>query len=690
METKKDNNFFERYKKPFIFIMTFVICYVVLMTSQISKKVNISVGEIAKYNIKANREVINNVATDEKEKQAEENVPNQYTEKADVKKNSVENIKTLFAKINIYKDTNIEDKERLSRLKEESPITIKNEWFEYLLKLSKDDLNYMEEQIINGMNKVYEGSIKENNDEDLKKAREVFLSAVEETTMTSNSIDVASAIVSNQIQPNLFYDKDKTEEMKKQAVKNVTPEMIQKNQIVVKEGEPATEEQIQILMDLGILDDSVGTAWYIYIVIGMVVMMTLYLQWMYLYKYYKDSIYNDNKKLVLINVVTVSMLVLSRIMNFASPFLIPFAVGPLLLAILLNYKISIVISILNILLISPVVDFNVEITIIALVSAIVASITLKKLQQRNDILSSAIYIAIFNMIITFSMGTLISNNIIDVIKKTGYAGIGGILSAILTIGFLPLFENVFDIVTVIKLLELSNPNNPLMRKLLMEAPGTYHHSVLVANLAELATESVGGNPVLARIAAYYHDVGKTKRPYFFKENQTGRENPHDKINPNLSTLIITSHVKDGIEMAKENNLPQLIQDVIQQHHGTTLVKYFYYTAKNNAENPEDIKEEDFMYAGPIPQFKESGIIMLADGVEAAVRSIPDPTKGKIEEMVNNIIKDKLNTGQLDDCDLTLKDLNKIRESFLKSLNGIYHQRIEYPTDHTIELKKQGE
>lgn len=690
METERDDGFFGRYKKPLIFIVTFMLCYVVLMTSQIAKKINISVGEIAKYNIKANREVINNIATKAKEKQAEENVPNQYTEKTDVKKALLENIKTLFAKINIYRDMTIEDKEKLSRLKEESPITLKNDSFEYLLKLPKDDLTSMENQILDGMNQVYEGSIKENNTEDIKKAQEVFLSAVAKSNMSSDSKELAYTIGESQIKPNLFYDKEKTEEMKKQAVKNVTPEMIQKNQIVVKEGEPATAEQIQILMDLGVLDDSVGTAWYIYLVIGMVAMMSLYLQWMYLYKYHKENIYDDNRKLILISVITVSMVVISRVMNFVSPFLIPFACGPLLLSILLDYKVSIVISALNILLISPVVDFNVEITIIALVSTIVGSTILKRLQQRNDILYSSIYIAAFNMIITFSMGTLISNNILDVIKKTGYAGIGSVLAAILTIGFLPLFESMFDIVTVIKLLELSNPNNPLMRKLLMEAPGTYHHSVLVANLAELATEAVGGNPVLARIAAYYHDVGKTKRPYFFKENQTGKENPHDKISPNLSTLIITSHVKDGLEMAKENNLPKVIQDVIQQHHGTTLVKYFYYTAKNNAENPEEIKEEDFRYLGPIPQFKESGIIMLADGVEAAVRSISDPTKGKIEEMVNNIIKDKLNTGQLDDCDLTLKDLDRIRESFLTSLNGIYHQRIEYPTDHTIGLKKQGE
>lgn len=214
----------------------------------------------------------------------------------------------------------------------------------------------------------------------------------------------------------------------------------------------------------------------------------------------------------------------------------------------------------------------------------------------------------------------------------------------------------------------------------MEAPGTYHHSVLVGNLAEVAAEQVGGSPVLARVASYYHDIGKIKRPYFFKENQLGNDNPHDKINPNLSTLIITAHVKDGIELAEEYKIPKVIRDVIEQHHGTTLVKYFYITMKNSMENPEEIKEEDFRYAGPKPESKEAAIIMLADSVEAAVRSISDPTKGKIEEMVNNIIKGRLNEGQLDNCDLTLKDIDKIRNSFVKILLGIYHQRIEYPTD----------
>jgi putative nucleotidyltransferase with HDIG domain len=278
------------------------------------------------------------------------------------------------------------------------------------------------------------------------------------------------------------------------------------------------------------------------------------------------------------------------------------------------------------------------------------------------------------------VGFLVINNFFQILETTAYTFVGSIISAILAIGFLPILENVFNIVTAMKLLELSNPNQKLLKRLLVEAPGTYHHSIMVANLAEVAAEEVGGNQVLARVASYYHDIGKIRRPYFFKENQLGRDNPHDKMTPNLSALVVILHVKDGLELAEEYNLPKEIKDVIAEHHGTTLAKYFYITMKNSSKNPEDIKKENFKYPGPIPRTKESAIIMLADSVEAAVRSIQEPTKGKIEEMVNNIISSKLNEGQLDNCDLTFMDLNKIRLAFLSTLNGIYHKRIEYPTD----------
>jgi putative nucleotidyltransferase with HDIG domain len=392
--------------------------------------------------------------------------------------------------------------------------------------------------------------------------------------------------------------------------------------------------------------------------------------------------------LLLINLLSTISVVLARTLGMVSPFLIPFACIPLIMTLLVNYKISLVINVLNVILISGSVGFNIEAVILAILNTVMGAMLLRKMQARNDIFYSTAILILVNVICTFSIGTLLSNNTLEIIKNAGVASIGSITSAVLTIGLLPFFEFTFDIVTIMKLLELANPNQPLLKRLLIEAPGTYHHSVLVANLAEVAAEEVGANSVLARVGAYYHDVGKIKRPYFFKENQMGIDNPHNKIAPNLSALIIVSHVKDGLELAKEYRVPPVIQDIIGQHHGNSLVKYFYITARNNAENKDDVKEEDFRYMGPIPKGKEAAIVMLADSVEAAVRSINEPSIEKIETMVNNIFKDKMNDGQLSGCDLTFYDLEKIKMTFLKALTGLYHQRIEYPEEKKIVEAKE--
>lgn len=675
------------FKRSIIFIVTFLFIFFLLVLAPVTKKYNIKEGEIAKYDIKAPRDIKDELTTNALIKQAINGVSSQYAKKSETAIEAIDEVNTFFSEVNEVKKESAEDKEKLIKLKAAARISLSDEEYAAIIKLNSNQISALNDFIVNTLREFYENNnITEGKADELKKGKEAVLYTINNSKQISKELKgIAEAIASLEVKVNYFYDAKKTSELKDEAMKKVSPFVIKKDQIIVKEGEPVEKYQIELLKSAGLYNTNSKSDWYIYISLGVMILLIMLLQWFYLYKYHAE-LFNDISKLILISILNCISLVLARTLSIISPFLVPLACIPMVFTLLINYEVSLWISLLNCILISAALDFNIEITLLAVIDTVIGSIILKKMQQRNDILYSTLYISIINVIFTVSSGFLLSNNASDIIKKTSYSFAASIISGVLTIGFLPFFESTFDIVTTIKLLELSNPNNPLLKRLLLEAPGTYHHSILVGNLAEIASEAVGGNPVLARVASYYHDVGKIKRPYFFKENQIGIDNPHNKITPNLSTLIITSHVKDGIELAKEYKIPKVIQDIIEQHHGTTLVKYFYVTMKNSSDKPEEIKKEDFMYNGPVPETKEAGIIMLADSVEAAVRSISEPTNGKIEEMVNNIIKTRLIEGQLDNCDLTLKDLEKIRKAFLGVLTGIYHQRIEYPEDKW-ELKK---
>lgn len=687
---------FKKTKPYLIFIITTIIMYSILVTALVPKKYNLNVGDIAKVDIKASREVENEQLTKSDINTAIAKV-GEKTIKIPVNEKAIENIDKLFSTVRKLNATDINksgivnneevagrlalEKEKISQLKKSNPISnFTYENYQFLINLDLKKANELEKFIESTMTTLNDiTTINENKPEEIVLAKGIIATAFINSNFPKNLREIGIAIANVEVRPNTIYDKASTDVAVNEAIKNVKPVIIKKDQIIVKEGEPVTSEQMSLLESLGLLDNTNNFDWSLYLSLAALVCFVVLLQWFYLYKYHSE-IYHDTKKLIMLNILSIIAISLARVLGIISLYVIPLACVPMLMAILINDEVAIALNILNCILISVAVSFNFEITILAVLNSIVGVMLLKKMQQRNDILYSALYIAMVNLVIYLSMGFLLSNSIMEVLKKAGLVYIASLVSGILTIGFLPFFETFFDIVTTIKLLELSNPNHPLLKRLLLEAPGSYHHSVLVANLSEVAAEVVGANPVLARVCAYYHDIGKIKRPYFFKENQLGNDNPHDKITPNLSTLIIISHVKDGLELAKEYKIPKVIQDVIGQHHGTTLVKYFYITMKNSSDNPDEIKEEDFRYQGPNPESKEAAIIMLADAVEAAVRSIPNSTKGKIEEMVNNLIKARLNDGQLDNCDLTLKDLDMIRKSFLKVLSGIYHERIEYPLD----------
>lgn len=697
MKSKKDINIKRRnnIRRVLLFIGVFVLSYLLLITAIKPQKYNLEVGDIPRSDIKAPRDTVDQIATKEAEDKALEKVDKQYTQKSEVKKQAEDNIILLFEKLNTIinnqsSQTVTTESMNINELKKIEGISLADDGYKELLNIPKEQLSSLQKDILDILDKTYEKNINEKDDESLNIAKDNAVSLVEKLNMSDKLKDVIKELVKEQINPNCFYDEEKTQELIDETRKSVAKVVIKQNQIIVKEGVPVTQNELDILSDLGMLDDgkNVSTYLYVYLVLAVFVGVIMVLQYSYIDRNYPDIFKNTNK-ITLIGVINIMILAFARTIGLISPFLIPFACAPILLTLLINYKISIVISILNVILISIATGFDTQIMMIGVVSSILGATLLKKMQQRNDLLYSTLYIAVVGAIITVSTGILISSNLKEVLIKSAITFMGGISSGIFALGILPFLEGTFNEVTTLKLLELSNPNNILLKRLLMEAPGTYHHSMLVANLAEMASEEVGANSVVVRIGSYYHDIGKTERPYFFGENQMGGENPHDHIAPNLSAKIIISHVKDGIELARKYNIPKVIQDIIGEHQGTTLTKYFYYTMKNNSENPDDIKEEDYRYPGPIPSSKEAGIVMLADSVEAAVRSIKEPSEDKIKEMINSIINDKLSCGQLNDCDLTIKDIEKIKKCFLTALNGIYHHRIEYPKEKIKSLNNEN-
>ena len=302
--------------------------------------------------------------------------------------------------------------------------------------------------------------------------------------------------------------------------------------------------------------------------------------------------------------------------------------------------------------------------------------SVSRMHRRFDLVRAGALVAASTCLAAIGFGLLHGAGLSALLGNALRATAGGVFSAIIGFGVVPFLERPFGIASTVKMLELSNPNHPLLKRLLVEAPGTYNHSIIVANLSEAAAEAIGANGLLARVGSYFHDIGKLKRPYFFIENQFMMDNPHDKYPPSLSTLVITSHVKDGVELAREHKLPEVVVDIIMQHHGTTLVNYFYHKAKEDG----DVDEGDFRYPGPTPQSKEAAIVMIADAVEAAVRSLAQPTPSRIDGMVRKLIKDRLNDGQLDECNITLQELDSVGTAFVHILSGIFHKRIEYPDE----------
>ncbi len=393
-------------------------------------------------------------------------------------------------------------------------------------------------------------------------------------------------------------------------------------------------------------------------------------------------------------------LYLSNNMRFIAPMLadavLPLAMAPLLVSIMIGSSAALCIGIFLSLAAAVVTDGSFNVLIMGMALSVTAAVSGRNVRKRSSVFRAGLFIGLIKMLFILTLGILQQQSIQVLVLQASAALLSGILYSVLALFLIPVLETLFGITTDIRLLELSDMGHPLLQRLALEAPGTYHHSLMVANLAQGAAQTIGANDLLVRVCAYFHDIGKMSKPGFFTENVQFQQNPHDDLSPSMSKLIIHAHVKEGVSMAMRYKLPRPIIDAIQQHHGTGMVSFFYQRALNQNAKPDEkkkadasIREEDFRYDGPTPITREMGIVSLSDSVEAASRSIDKPTPARIKTFVNDIVKNKLLDGQLNNCELTFRELTAIKHSFVFTLTNMLHGRVAYPNDED-QNQKQAE
>ncbi len=396
----------------------------------------------------------------------------------------------------------------------------------------------------------------------------------------------------------------------------------------------------------------------------------------------RDLVFSASLTAFTILLLKTSLIVFDRLAPGLSPLLFyafPLFLFGLVMRVVLFSEVVLVFSTILAFAVALTVENGLPVFTYTLLGNLAASYLCGQVENRTTMLAAGFFSALMMAFVVFLFHLLLGLPLHDVPVKITLILIGGIASSLVAAGLLPIIEHVFEYTTNFKLLELANLEHPLLEQLMVQAPGTYHHSIVVGNLTKGAAEAIGAHPILTRVAAYYHDIGKLKMPHYFIENRRDFDDAHRNLTPSMSSLIIHSHVKEGVELAEKYRLGKKIYEIIQQHHGTSLVSFFYKRAKD-MEDPDlsPADEKDFRYSGPKPQTKEAGIVMLADAVEAASRTLEDPTPKRIETHVQTIIEQIFLDGQLDECELTLKDLHAIQKSFIAILIGIFHQRIEYP------------
>ncbi len=684
-------------------VAAYVVLFGMISMSVAPERYDLKPGEVAKNTITASKDVEDTVTTEKLRDEAERAVKPSYNSDDSIMPSVMAALESAMVEVDTLPQLRYAmDGELLSeatpaviaqaRVKlmavgadtREYPMT--DDEVRALVESDELELETLTEEVLQRVRDTLNGRLIEGQeDETVNTIRRDLVTAEEPADVVNACLRVARPF----LRPNMLLDIETTEQNREKARDDVQPVLYKKGQNIVRAGEVITEPQLVMLDSLGMLKDRAVDIT-LYVGIGLLLLLLSMAIAVYLLTFEKE-IASDPVKLVLLCVICIIVVGFSMMVRPISSYLMPVVLGAILTTLLLKSRLAIitnlVLSVLTGLLASAdsgmftSTMFSVILT--SFIAGTAAVVIIRSRRQRLSVLMAGIAAAAVSAACTVAVALINSVDLQNMLNWAGYAAASGVLSAVLAIGLQPALEWIFNLDTGPKLLDLANPNQPLIRRLMIEAPGTYHHSMIVANMSEAAANAIGANGLLARVGSYYHDIGKLKRPLYFKENQIN-DNPHDRTDPRVSTAILTAHTRDGAEMGQKARLPGAIIEIILQHHGDTPVLFFYDKATKQGG---EVNVADFRYDGPRPEKQEAAIVMLADTIEAAARAMTDSTPDKLSALIQRLVRSKMDDGQLDRCSLTFRDLNLICEAFLTVLGGVFHERIEYPTVDIPERKR---
>ncbi|HLZ48149.1 MAG TPA: HDIG domain-containing protein [Candidatus Limnocylindria bacterium] len=547
------------------------------------------------------------------------------------------------------------------------------------LDMTSAEFDQLTKELDTALKTLYQPGIRP---EQLDAARADTLKALP-PAWTDRQKRIGAELLKQSLQPNLTFDANATAAAQQSARDNVAQVQVQvtAGEVVVREGQVVTEQDLEKLRALGLVNpgidwkSAIGLLGWALIIAGVLALFV---------ERYAPEAWTDDRKLVVVGLALVVITAAGRALipgHTVAVYFLPFAAVAMTLTVLVGGRTALATQIVGALHVG-IMSGQVELVAYVLVPALLGMAAVRRATTAREFVAAALYVALGDLGV---IGTFLlvgrAADTLGALQLGSAALISGVASGVLAFGAVVMLGHLFRITTVFELRELADPNHPLLRQLLLRTPGTYHHSLLVANLAERAAEVVGADPLVARVGAYYHDIGKMRNPLAFIENQTGT-NPHDELDPAVSASIVSAHVRDGLALADRYRLPPQIREIIPGHHGTSLIRFFHTLATQRGTS---VDESAFRHPGPKPRSKEAGIVMLADGTEAAVRSLAEKTPEQIGEMVERIVDEKVADGQLDDCDLTLRDVQRVKDAFRELLAGVYHERIPYPEDRIARL-----